>query len=370
MTLLGQIEGRGHTCRTTSDHADLLAGGGQVLLILLPKLVVGMFRCIAFNVADRDRLVHLTSPALPLASVGTDTTQALREGNALMDDSGCLVIAALLDEPHIARHVGMGRAFRRAGNQCVALLGGIPVERIANGTGRTDLGTGTAEAAVGILEKFVVQCADIGFKVFLVVLQHAHLSEIFAGTHAAPAEDTAVHVVDNQRVTLVHLETFNAAGHACGRHTHILDKGLQLTLAVLRAGGTVLGMGSEQQLHGEIAKSADLFGLGADDHTLLRAELTGRMHPFLPFYLYNAEAAGAQLRQIGMVAEMGNIGAVLQRGLQDIHALLDLKRPAVDLNRYSHNRVSPILIFSGPPEALPLRPQAMLRPGKRADSVQ
>ncbi len=371
VALLGQVKGRGHARGAAADHADLPAGGAQAFLILLPEFVVRMLGSIALDVADGDRLIHLSAAALPLAGVGADAAQALREGDALVDDGGGFVVTAFLDEPHIARHIGVRRALRRAGDQRVPLFDRVPVEGVADGAGGADLGAGAAEAAVGVLEELVVQRADIGLQLLLVILQHAHLPEILAGAHTAPAEDAAVHVVDEKGVALVHLEALDAAGHARGGHAHVLNEGLQLALAVFGAGGAVLGMRRQQQLHGEIAQLVDPLGFRADDHALRRLELARGLHALLPLHLHNAEAAGAQLRQIGMVAEMGDVNAVLQCGLEDVHALLNAKRAAVDRDGNIHKRFTPVwFVFSSARAALRPAPQALRIQGRRAGSAR
>ena len=336
VALLGQIEGRGHAGGAAAHDADLFPRVGKALLVVLPERVVRMLGGIALDVADRNRLVDLPAAALALTGMGTDPAETLRERNTLVNHGGRLVIAAFLHQAHIARHICVRRALRRAGDQGIPFFDGVPVERVADGPRGTDLGAGAAEAAVGILEQFVVKRSDIGLQILLVVLQHADLAEVLAGTHAASAEDAAVHVVYEERVALVHLQALDAAGHAGRGDTHILDQGLQLAFAVFRAGRAVLGMCRQQQLHREVPQAGDLFGPGTDHHSVGRLQLAGRMDALLSFHLDEAETAGAQVGQVRMMTEMRNVDAVLKRRLEEVHPFLDPELPAVNGNGYSH----------------------------------
>ena len=61
-------------------------------------------------------------------------------------------------------------------------------------------------------------------------------------------------------------------------------------------------------------------------------QLAGGSHALLPVHLHDAQPAGAQLRQVRVVAQMGNVDAVGEGGLQHVGALLHLKHLPIDLN--------------------------------------
>ena len=244
--------------------------------------------------------------------------------------------AAFLGQTHIAGHIGVGRAGGLAGNQGILFLHRGELHQIPNGTSGADLGAGTAKAAVRVGEQFVVQGAHIGFQLFFVVLQHTHAPQIAAGPHTAAAQHAAVHIVDEQRVFAVLSEALDAGAHAGGGNTHVLNQGLQLAPAVFGAGGAILRMGSQQQLHGQLAQVVDTRAVGGDLHALGCLQLAGGLHALHPLHLNDAQPAGAQVRQVGVVAQMGNIDPVLQGSFQQIHALGHGQLSAVNLDCNAH----------------------------------
>ena len=99
-------------------------------------------------------------------------------------------------------------------------------------------------------------------------------------------------------------------------------------------------MSGQQQLHGQLAQVVDEGAVGGDLHALACLQLAGRLHAFHPLHLNDAQPAGAQVRQVGVMAQMGNMDPVLQSGLQQIHALGHGQLFAVDLDRNAYVRRS------------------------------
>ena len=213
MTLFCQIEGCRHAGRTTADDTDTFAGLGEVFAVGLPQGVVGMLSSVAFEVANRDRFIDLTTAAVCLTGVCTDITQAFREGKPFMDNRHRFVITPLLNQTDITRDIGMDRAGRLTGDQLIFFLNRRKLDHIADGTGRTYFCTCTAETAVSVLEQFVMQGADIGFHLVLVVLQNADAAQVVAGAYTPSAQDTAVHIMDEQRFFIILCKAFDTGAH-------------------------------------------------------------------------------------------------------------------------------------------------------------
>ena len=102
-------------------------------------------------------------------------------------------------------------------------------------------------------------------------------------------------------------------------------------------------MSGQQQLHGQLAQVVDTGAVGSELHTLGCLQLAGglhALHALHALHLNNAQPAGDPVRQVGVMAQMGNIDPVLQSGLQQIHALGHGQLFAVDLDRNAHVRRS------------------------------
>ena len=209
----------------------------------------------------------------------------------------------------------MGRTMCHAGNERISLFRGIVIEDIADGAGRTDFRAGSAETAVGIRQQFIVQSPDVYFHILLVIAQNAYLTKILAGTDTAAAEDTAEHLMLQQGI-LVRWDALYAHAHPCGRGIHILDQKLKLTAAELRTTGAFRRMGGKQQLHGKRTQRIDLLAPRTDIHTVLCFERTGR-NRLRPVLFDQTEAAGGQIGEVRVMAQMRDIDSVLKCGFQD-----------------------------------------------------
>lgn len=276
---------------------------------------------------------------------------------------------AFLHEPHIAGYIGVGGAGGLAGDQGIFFLHGGILDDVPDGAGGADLGAGTAEPAAAVLQQLVVQGAHVGFHILFVVLQNPHAPQVAAGTDAPAAKDAAVHIVDDQRVLVVLGKALDAGMHPGGGNTHVLDEGLQFTAAVLGAGGAVLRVGSQQQFHGQLALGGNAGAVGGDLHAFLYGQFAGRLYVFLPVHLHNAQPAGPDVRQVGVVAQMGNVDAVLQSGFQHVHAGVHLQAFAVDFNGNAHNQAPFQIVCRTSKDVLDLNlnsssPADMRRPAK------
>ena len=314
VALLGQVVGCGHAGGAAAHHADLLAGGGQVFAVLLPQLVAAVLGGVPLDIADGNGVVHIPAAALFLTGMGADMAQALGEGQFFVDHGQGLGIFAFLHIPDIPGHLGVDRAGGLAGNQGVLLLDGRILDDIPDGAGGADFGAGAAEPAAGVLQQHFVEGAHAGFQLFLVVLEDPHAPQVIAGPDAPAAQDTPVHVVDVEGVFVVLGKAFHPGMHPGGRHPHVLDQGLQFAPAIFGAGGAVLGVGCQQKLHGQLAQRRNSGAVGGDLHPLFYRQLTGGLDALLPFHFDDAQPAGTDVRQVGVMAQMGNVDAILQCG--------------------------------------------------------
>ena len=203
MTLFRQIIGGCHTGRAAAHHTYPLSGGGKVFAVLLPKLVVRVLGGIALDVANGNRIVDISTAAFALAGMGAHPAQTFREGQPLMHHGQRLTELTLFDKAHISRHIGAGRTGGLTGNQGILFLDGGELCHIPDGTGGTYLGAGTAEPAVGVFQKLVMECSHIGFQLFFVILQRPYAPQVVTGPDAPAAQHTAVHIVDQQGVLVV-----------------------------------------------------------------------------------------------------------------------------------------------------------------------
>ena len=142
----------------------------------------------------------------------------------------------------------------------------------------------------------------IGLQFLLLVLQNLDSTQLVAGTHTAAAEHAAVHIVEDQRIAFLRLESFGAQFQSSGFGADILDQHLQLAVAVLRTGGAVLRMPCQQKLQRQHTETLDLRCLCPDGHSILCFQCTGRHHALLAFHLHDAHPAGTQRVQVLVMA--------------------------------------------------------------------
>ena len=330
VALLAQVVGRGEAGGAAAHHAHLLPGVRQLLALALPVLPGVVLRGVPLDVADGHGLIDLAPLALPLAGVGAHIAQGLGEGDGLPDHGGSRVVIALFHKADVPGNVGVGGAGGPAGDDGVLPLHADHLLLVPDGAGGAHLGTGGAEPAVRVGQQFVVQGSHVGLQILLPVVQNPHAPQVPAGPHAAAAQDAAVHVVDEQGVALLRLHAPVPGSHPGVVGADVLDQGLQLAVAVLRAGGAVLRMTCQQQLQGQGAQLVDPLALGADDHAVLCLEQAGLHHALLPLHLHDAHPAGPVLRQVRVVAQVGNVDPRFQGAFQHILLVGHTQRAPVD----------------------------------------
>ena len=334
VALLIQIVAGSHAAAAGADDGNLLAGAGshgQILLLPAPSLV--MLGGITLQVADGHGAVQLVALTAALTAVVAHITQGVGEGHLLADDAHSLVAVAFLDGADVGGDVDVGGALGLTGDQSLLTLLADELQLVADGTGGAHLGAGGAEAAVGVVEQLVVQGAHVGLQTLLLIIQNAHTAQVAAGAHAAAAQHAAVHVVDEQGVALVHLHALGAGTHTGVVGADVLNEGLQLAVAVLGAGGAVLGVTAQQQLQSQGAQLAQTLALGADDQTVLGLQQAGLGDALLTVHFHHAQTAGAVLGQVGVMAQVGDVNTGVQSAVQNVFAVGHVQLDAVDGNQ-------------------------------------
>ena len=112
-----------------------------------------------------------------------------------------------------------------------------------------------------------------------------------------------------------------------------------LVLAGRQAVGVVV---AEDQLEVRPAQAADLLGLGLDLHLRLAHARARDRRVLLALDLDDAHPAGAEARQLGLVAEGRDLDAVVAADLEDRLALEALDDAAVDLDPDARRRLRPL----------------------------
>ena len=138
--------------------------------------------------------------------------------------------------------------------------------------------------------------------------------------------------MNEQRIALFHLDTFDTGTHTCVVCTDILDQCLKLAVTVFRTRGTIFRMSGKQQFQSQGTQFVDPLTCGMYYHSVLCTQGTGCGHAFLTFDFYNTHAAGTILRQIRMMAEVRNINSGFQRTFQYIFILRHFQAGAVNRN--------------------------------------
>ena len=114
---LGEVPGGGEAGRAGADDGHAPAGRHA-----RDQDAVGVVGGGAMQVADRDGIVDLASPAARLAVARADAAEDAGEGQVLADDARGARRVAVLERLHVGRHVDVGRAGVRAGRLAVAVV--------------------------------------------------------------------------------------------------------------------------------------------------------------------------------------------------------------------------------------------------------
>ena len=118
-----------------------------------------------------------------------------------------------------------------------------------------------------------------------------------------------------------------------------VDVARALVLAGRQAVGVVV---AEDQLEVGPADPAQLVGLGADHHVRLGRARAADRRLVLALDLDHAHPAGAEARQLGLVAQRGDLDAVVAADLEDRLALEALDDPPVDLDADPRRALRPL----------------------------
>jgi hypothetical protein len=131
----------------------------------------------------------------------TYITQDFRKGNFLPYDSirGSIVLSP--DEPHISRHIDLGRTGIAAGDKgsfTALSLGKLLL--VHNGPCGTHFSAGTAEAASRFSQREPFFRTDKSLFASLLVKKNAASPKLMACPHTPSAEDAFVGVMEKERI--------------------------------------------------------------------------------------------------------------------------------------------------------------------------
>ena len=163
-----------------------------------------------------------------------------------------------------------------------------------------------------------------------VIAKHSDLAHLLAGP------DAALHLPDDQRIAgvdIVGLPVYRA--QPCVGHAQILHHGLQFALEVGLAGGTVVGMARQHQLHGHGPAVFQLRVLCCHAHPRRHRRFAGADRLRRAVRFDDAEAAVALHRQVRVGTQVRNVDSGSQGGLQHRLSPDGLHRSAVDVDRDS-----------------------------------
>ena len=199
--------------------------------------------------------------------------------------------------------------------------------------GRAAVDALPAVDADDLAERTVAEGRDLGRVAAADRFEHAHLLQVDAGAHAAPAADALVHVAHDRvargvdfghrRLGMSETEVGDAV---------FLGQGLELTVAVALTRVALAVVFAEQQLEHVAARQAHAAAVGVDRHLVGDGEDAGRLQQALAFDFDHADPADAGHVEVGVVAEGRDVDADALGGLQDGRAERYLGLDAVDLH--------------------------------------
>ena len=198
------------------------------------------------------------------------------------------------------------------------------IKRVDDRARGAHLDAGTAKTASGLLQAHAAVRTNANAVLGALVVQDAGAPQLTAGAHTATAPDAAGEHMGDQRVRFVRGDRTALGAPARRRNSQVLIHRLQLALAVLGAAGAIGGMRGQDQFHRQLAHALGLLTRRVYDHSLGNRRLAGTHRLVLAFDFDHAQTTPANGLKIGMFAQMRNVDASIERGLQDILPLARL----------------------------------------------
>src|SRR5581483_4566599 len=180
---------------------------------------------------------------------------------------------------------------------------------------RADRADIDAHAALFAFQVVALVGRDDGGGAAVLHAERPHVHGLAADAHAAVAEDAARPVEEDHRRPL--LLFFVELGFHEARFGGAVAEGhvLQFALAAGVADGAVERMVAEQKLERGLARLADFFAGGGDDHAVGDGDGAGRLHLRHLLDLDQAHAAGGLERETRVIAERRHLDAHALAGL-------------------------------------------------------
>jgi len=156
---------------------------------------------------------------------------------------------------------------------------------------------------------------------------------------AASASDALVGIADNGERAVVHRFFDQDVGQGVGVHAQVVGQGLKLAFVVGHAGGAHDFVVGKDHFHEGLAVGAQFFGIGADLHPFGDGSAASTLGSGIAGQFNHANTAVGSGRQIGMVAQAGDVETVLVRGLNDGHGIRNFQMMSIypDVDCFSHN---------------------------------
>ncbi|MND29242.1 hypothetical protein D3C80_197460 [compost metagenome] len=246
-------------------------------------------------------------------------------GEAALDAGVAVVGAAVLVRDHahqlVALHFGAERAADAAigagGDDRTLGLAQLYQALFRQGRGRAGLHAGAARHALGGEEVLTTRRRHSRFEATPGDGQGEGALDILAGTHTAAADDALARLVVEVRVGYVLflgqvVGAVVAVAHLA--QAHLAGHGLQLAVAVGRAGQAVQRVVGNVQLHHVAAQAGQARGFGAHHHAFADRRGAGRRVAAHAFDFHHAHAARAEGFEAVGGAQFGNAGAEHGRG--------------------------------------------------------
>ncbi len=198
---------------------------------------------------------------------------------------------------------------------------------------------------------------DLGMLAAVGHAQFHHAGDFLAEAHAAGALDAAAHFLHGDQRADV-LGEHHALFFFVARLARAIAHGqvLQLALTALVTDRAVQRVVDQQELHDGLLGLDGFFALGANDHALRHGRGTGGHGLGSLLDVHQAHAAVGRHRQLLVITEVRDVGAVFFGGPDQHGAFLDLDLSAVDFD-FNHSVTHLFLCAAGLPPGRPKEDQ-------------
>jgi hypothetical protein len=202
---------------------------------------------------------------------------------------------------------------------------------INQGTGGAQLDALATLHTTRLAHGKIVVADDLGVVTPESKIQHLIANDLRAPGNTAATLDTFRVVTGDELSAIVNVYCrFHSKRRSF--NTQFIGGILQFAIAVFLAGEAIMPTRGQQQVNDQTPGRADGIGISLYDEAVLYFNRAGRLQATHAFHLNEAESALSGGAGMGVVAQGGDVDAVLTRRLKEGLARLHLKNPAIHGN--------------------------------------